>query len=83
MDWLRKNVQRGPNLKYFDPTRDREAIYMSDFLIGNRLYEIKSKWWWNRNEILLERNKAKLNSALDYGFDVILVLDKIESNWIG
>jgi hypothetical protein len=52
---------------------------MSDFLIYNTIYEIKSLWTWNKHGkdlILEEKNKAKLAAAKSAGYDVILILNK-------
>jgi len=59
-------------------------IYISDFLIGNTVYEIKSAWTWNKHgkdKILESKNKAKLNQCLLEGYDVKLILDGVEKEW--
>jgi hypothetical protein len=56
---------------------------ISDFIINDTIYEIKSRWTWNKHGkdlILEEKNKAKLTTALREGYNVILILDKEEIN---
>jgi hypothetical protein len=76
--WLQENVQRGPSLWYQDPIDKIDRLYISDFLIDNTIYEIKSSWTWNKNgrdEELEMKNKKKLTSCIDQGYNVILVLN--------
>lgn len=78
--WMKSQVSRGPNFNYID-TDGRQRVYMSDFCIGNTVYEIKSNWTWNRRgkDLLLEKiNQLKLKSASDAGYNVILVKEGIE-----
>ena len=78
INWLSNNVKRGPSLWYIDPTDNTKRLYISDFIIDNTIYEIKSSWTWNKNgdDINLEnKNKAKLNECIDKGYEVILVLN--------
>jgi hypothetical protein len=66
-------------LWYIDPLDNIKRLYISDFIIYNTVYEIKSAWTWNKHGkdmLLEEKNKAKLQAAKDKGYDVILVLDK-------
>lgn len=77
IDWVIENVSRGPNIWYRDPS-DAPKLYMSDFLIGNTIYEIKSAWTWNKlgkDADLEEQNKSKLTECVKQGYNVILVLD--------
>lgn len=77
--WLTENVKRGPAIWYHDPSDNVERLYISDFIIYNTVYEIKSSWTWNKHGkdiVLEEKNKAKLNAAKKEGYHVILVLDK-------
>lgn len=79
IEWLKENVQRGPSFWYIDPTDNTERLYISDFIMYNTVYEIKSAWTWNKHgkdKLLEEKNKAKLKSAKAAGYNVILVLDK-------
>jgi hypothetical protein len=79
--WLIHNVQRGPALWYIDPTDNIKRLYISDFIIDNTIYEIKSHWTWNKHGKdleLEEKNKAKLTSCLKEGYNVILILDEEE-----
>jgi hypothetical protein len=71
IDWLVNNVRRGPAIKYFDENEE-ERLYISDYIIGNTIYEIKSLYYWQQSE---ERNKKKMKACLDQGFHVILVLN--------
>jgi hypothetical protein len=78
IDWISNNVSRGPSIWYIDPTDSTKRLYISDFLVDNTIYEIKSEWTWNRNgeDMALEnKNKAKLNECIMQGFSVILVLN--------
>lgn len=78
IEWLITNISRGPAIWYTDPTDDTKRLYISDFIIDNTIYEIKSAWTWNRNgdDLNLEnRNKAKLNECVNKGFNVVLVLN--------
>ena len=79
IEWIKKNVKRGPRIWYTDPTDNTKRLYISDFIIYNTIYEIKSSWTWNKHgkDMLLEqKNKAKLDAAKNAGFRVILVLNK-------
>lgn len=78
IDWVTKNVSRGPSIWYIDPVDSTKRLYISDFLVDNTIYEIKSEWTWNKNgeDMDLEnKNKAKLNECIMQGFSVILVLN--------
>jgi hypothetical protein len=83
--WIISNVKRGPSIWYNDPKDNTKRLYISDFLIDNTIYEIKSQWTWNRhgtNEILENMNKEKLNECIKQGYKVILVLNKQEQEWL-
>lgn len=80
LEWIQTNVKRGPSLKYIDPTDHNERLYISDFIIENTVYEIKSGWTWNKHgkDMALEqKNKAKLNACIEQGYNVILVLNQV------
>lgn len=81
IDWIQKNVSRGPSIWYIDPEDNTKRLYISDFIIYNTIYEIKSSWTWNKHgkDLILEaKNKAKLNQCVLDGYKVMLVLDKKE-----
>ena len=83
ISWIKDNVKRGPSIWYEDPSDNTKRLYISDFIINDTIYEIKSRWTWNKHGkdlILEEKNKAKLTSALKEGYNVILILDKEEIN---
>lgn len=83
IEWLNENVARGPSLWYNDPTTNTQRLYISDFIIGNTIYEIKSSWTWNKlgKDLELEtKNKSKLNAARKHGYEIILVLDGRQIN---
>ena len=61
-----------------DPVDNTKRLYISDFLIDNTIYEIKSEWTWNKHgdDMELERkNKAKLDECVNQGFKVVLVMN--------
>lgn len=77
--WIEENVKRGPSIWYIDPTDNNERLYISDFIIENTIYEIKSSWTWNKHgkdTILEEKNKAKLTACINQCYNVILVLNQ-------
>lgn len=79
LEWIVNNVNRGPSLWYFDPVDQKERLYISDFIIDNTIYEIKSSWTWNKNgkDLNLERkNKAKLTECVKQHYNIILVLNQ-------
>lgn len=79
LQWIKENVSRGPSVWYRDPVDGSKKLYISDFLIGNTIYEIKSSWTWNRHgkDLDLEnRNKAKLTECVKQCYNVILVLNQ-------
>ena len=78
LEWVISNVQRGPSLWYIDPLTSEKKLYISDFIIDNTIYEIKSSWTWNKNgkDLDLEKkNKAKLTECVNQGYNVVLILD--------
>lgn len=84
IEWVVNNVSRGPSIWYTDPEDETKRLYISDFLINNTIYEIKSHWTWNRHgsdTILENKNKAKLNECIKQGYKVVLVLNKKEKEW--
>ena len=79
LEWIALNVNRGPAIRYIDPTDNTKRLYISDFIIHNTIYEIKSGWTWNKHGkdlVLEEKNKAKLNQCLLDGYEVRLILNK-------
>ena len=84
MQWILENVARGPCVWYNDPVSNDFKLYISDFIIGNTIYEIKSQWTWNKlgTDLVLENlNRAKLNECIAQGYSVVLVLDKKEQDY--
>jgi len=82
IEWLLDNVDRGPSIWYNDNGIKR--LYISDFIIDNTIYEIKSHWTWNKidkDNVLELKNKAKLTQCLNEGYDVKLILDGEETRW--
>lgn len=77
IDWVVENVTRGPSLWYLD-IKLTKRLYISDFLIDNTVYEIKSNWTWNKHGTdmdLENNNKAKLTACVEKGYGAILVLE--------
>ena len=77
-EWVVNNVSRGPSIWYADPADKSKKLYISDFIIDNTIYEIKSSWTWNKNgkdQTLREKNKAKLTECVNQGYNVVLVLN--------
>jgi hypothetical protein len=78
LTWIKDNVSRGPNIWYVDPNDKIRKLYISDFIIENTIFEIKSSWTWDKNgtdEKLRIKNKAKLDECIRQGYNVILVLN--------
>lgn len=83
LDWVITNVSRGPSIWYDDP-EGKHRLYISDFIIGDTIYEIKSGWTWNKQgkDVLLEElNKAKLTRCVELNYNVVLVIDGEEIKW--
>lgn len=83
LNWVVDNVKRGPSFKYIDPDDQVEKLYISDFIIGDTVYEIKSDWTWDEhgnNAILRNRNRAKLKAVILSGLKVKLIKEKVEYN---
>ena len=81
IEWVKTNVKRGPSIWYIDPITTKKRLYISDYIIHNTIYEIKSSYTWNRKnkDLDLENlNKAKLDECITQGYSVVLVLDKKE-----
>lgn len=84
LKWLENNVKNGIYIKYWNPISLAFRYYIPDFIINNTLYEIKSKYTWNKHgkdKNLENVNKAKLNAAKENGYIVMLILDKEEVLW--
>ena len=78
IEWVKLNVMRGPSIWYIDPTTNKKRLYISDFIISNTIYEIKSGWTWNKHgkdKNLEIKNKAKLTTCIINGYNVFLILD--------
>lgn len=76
LDWVQQNVKRGPCFYYTDPVCLKQRMYISDFIIGETIYEIKGDYTWNRkgkDVDLQKQNEAKLDSIEQ--FDVVLILE--------
>ena len=83
--WVNTYVNRGPSVYYIDPLNKIKRLYISDFIIENVVYEIKSSWTWNetgRNMNLENKNKAKLSALLENGYQVKLILNGEETKWV-
>lgn len=83
-NWLERNVKRGPGIWYNKPGKTEKSLYLPDYIIGDTIYEIKSSYTWNKlnkDKELESVNNSKLISALDQGYNVILVLDHKEINY--
>lgn len=81
LEWVRDNVRRGPNFRYWDPEELCWRNYPSDFVIAHTLYEIKSDYYFAKNQNELRKNTLKLDEALSQGWIVKLVLNHVEYDW--
>lgn len=75
IDWVRQNLRRGPSIQYID-YYGKQRWYLSDFIVDNTVYEIKSDWTWNRrgrDKIMEQNNINKLRATLQAGYVVKLV----------
>jgi hypothetical protein len=84
IEWVNSNVKRGPSIWYIDPTDNTERLYISDFIIDNTVYEIKSGWTWNKHGtdlVLEEKNKTKLTACIKLGYNVVLILNQNRINY--
>lgn len=82
--WIVENVSRGPSLWYIDPNDNSRRLYISDFIIGGTIYEIKSGWTWNKHgadSSLEAKNKSKLDECIRQGYNVKLIIDEKEIIW--
>lgn len=82
IDWIIMNVKIPEPVEYI--FNNKKKRYKPDFLINNTIYEIKSSYSWfeyRRHGRLDQINTAKLNAALQLGYEVVLVLDGIEMVW--
>ena len=83
VEWVKQNLKRGPSIQYID-YYGKQRWYMSDFIIDNTVYEIKSNWTWNRrgkDKILEQNNINKLVAAANAGFIVKLIRERIEIDY--
>jgi hypothetical protein len=83
IEWVFENVKRGPVIKY--KFQEMERNYMSDFIIDNTIYEVKSNWTWNKRgkDLLLEgKNITKLKAARDAGYKVKLIREGKEIDFV-
>lgn len=65
---------RGTGIKYV--FNGKEKTYLPDYMHGNKLYEIKSKYTlFGPNNVYLAQNLAKLDAASSLGYEVYLVVD--------
>lgn len=70
------NVKRGPGIKYM--FNGEQRTYIADYVIGNSLYEIKSKYTWHGvDNCYLEMNIAKMEAAKNAGFECFVVIDDL------
>lgn len=85
IQWVKENVRRGPAIYYIDPFDNKSRLYISDFIIDNTIYEIKSSWTWNKNGKDLElekKNIAKLTTCVENSYNVVLVLNHRKINYV-
>jgi len=69
-----------PRIDYYGKPR----WYLSDFIIENVVYEIKSDWTWNRqgkDKILEQNNINKLIATKKAGYDVKLIREGKEIDY--
>ena len=81
IEWVNENVKNSLSIDYFYDGKDRK--YLPDYVIGNKLYEIKSSYTFdNFGKDLYKRNQniAKLDSALFF-YEVYFILDDIQYLW--
>jgi hypothetical protein len=84
INWVRENVQRGHFVWYVDPETNQRRIYFPDFQIGNLVYEVKSRWTWDKkgsDNSLRMINEAKLDEVCRSGKEVILIIDGEVIEW--
>ncbi len=73
------------NSKRNTDTSGKTRNYLSDFIIENTVYEIKSNWTWNRrgkDKILEQNNINKLLAAKEAGFEVKLIKEFKEIKFV-
>ena len=83
IEWVKNNVQRGPSIQYTDYYGKRRW-YLSDFIIGNTVYEIKSNWTWNKrgqDSIIEQNNINKLKATIEAGYEVKLIREGKEIDY--
>lgn len=76
-------VKRGPAIRYIDPDENVERVYFPDFIIGNNIYEIKSKYSWREwmGKPQLKKNVAKLDACIEAGYETYLIVDSKKYKW--
>ncbi len=57
------NIDRGPNIEYFDTYDNKVKIYFIDFVLNNYLIEVKSSYFW---KLQIETNMCKRRAAEEY-----------------
>lgn len=83
IEWVKKNLSRGPSIQYID-YYGKQRWYLSDFIIDNTVYEIKSNWTWNRrgtDKILEQNNINKLTATKAAGYMVKLIREHKEIDY--
>lgn len=84
VEWVRNNLSRGPSIKYVD-FHGKSRWYLSDFIIGNTVYEIKSNWTWNKRgkDLILEQNNInKLEATACAGYEVHLIMEGVRTDYV-
>ena len=85
IEWVKENIKRGPHFYYEDPLTKKIRMYLSDFIINDIIYEVKGWYTWNKKEKdydLELNNRAKLDSVIEQGYKVILVLEGKEIQYV-
>lgn len=75
-DGFLSNIVRGTKISYI--FESLEKCYLPDYILGNSLYEIKSKYtMFGPDNKYLTSNLAKLKGAKNAGYKVFVVLDDV------
>jgi len=83
VEWVKQNVFCGPSIQYID-YYGKTRWYLSDFIIENVVYEIKSDWTWNRrghDKVLEQNNINKLTATRKAGYNVKLIREGKEIDY--